>query len=142
MSKFTAKTQLSFEPNVSGVALNVDADTVAHTTAVAWAPTLGDLSFIPYRRALARYKIKTSSLATTGTITVDIIAGGTIKGTTSVVLSAGAEQSGQIAVDLSSVAGETPILARVTVDVEANTGITMSFNAALDIEVPLIVSSC
>jgi hypothetical protein len=142
MSKFTVKTQFNFEPNVTAITLDGAPATVAHTTAQPWGPTLGDLAFIPYRRALARYKISTSALATVGSITFDVVAGGVVRGSKEIDLTAGANQSGQIPVDLATVAGETPVYVRVTINESADSGVTMQLDAALDIEVPLIVSGC
>lgn len=140
MSAFTTKTQFNFEPAVNALALSSTG--VKHTTNSAWSPTLGDLSFIPYRRAFVRYSLNCSALATAGAVTIECLAGGAVKGSAVVTLTQGQYQSGKIDVDLGLVAGESPITMKITVDTASNAGVTADFIAAIDIEVPLIVSTC
>lgn len=141
MSKFTTKAQFLFEPGVSGVVL--DAVGVQHTSNSAFAPTLGDLSFIPYRRARLKYKLALSAASTAGAVDLVLNAGGVERARIPVAIAGGgAAIIGAADVDLSGIAGESAITLSVDVTTVADAGVTASVFASLDVAVPLIVSGC
>lgn len=142
MSKaFTTKAVMDFEPGVSGLALNSTGQ--KHQTADAWAPKLGDLAMLPYRRGRFAYKLRQSGSATTGTAKIEIMAGTVVLDTITLSLNgSGGDVTGAVDLDLSSVAGETGIKMRLSVDTAADTAITADLWGRLEVSTPLIVSTC
>lgn len=140
MTTFTSKTEMQFEKLLGNIAL--DATGEAHSTADDFAPRLGDLSFIPYRRAVFAYKLKLDASAGSGEATISLEAGGTALVSETLDLTSATEFTGRVEVDLSSVAGETKLKTVLDVGTAAPASRTGELDSRLIVEVPLITSSC
>lgn len=138
MTTVAAKSNLVFEPKMS-VALDATGQT---ETPAEFCPDLGQLANLRYKRTSWRYLMRLSAAPTTGMAKVELVAGATVIKSVTVALSGVTQVSGNTAVDLSAVAGETPLVCRVDVTGAADAGITATVDSVVDVESPLIASSC
>ena len=135
----TLKTSLNFEPR-----LQVAGDAVASTgSAEGFRPVLGVLSFVPYLPAKLRYVGRFDQAPTQGSVTVEILAAGTVLASAVVGSVAGADVfSGSIDVPLAGVGGSDPLDVQLKGTGATDAGRVCSFSAALDIEQPIAASGC
>lgn len=137
---FVHATQFSFEPMVSGLA--IDSTGVKHTTSNEWAPRLRDLAAAKHRRGQMRFKLALNQGPTSGEITLRLKAGSVTKHTEVVTLTSATEYQGLVDVDLSGVASDTQLKLEVDVTGAAGASTTAEVVAALDVSTIAITSSC
>ncbi|WP_300499027.1 hypothetical protein [Marinobacter sp.] len=132
------KSGLQFEPKMS-VAMDATGQT---GTPENFQPDLGPLANMKYKRTSWRYLVRLSSAPTTGDANIELLAGGTVIKSVAVSLSGATVISANTKVDLSAVAGETPIICRVDVTGAADAGIKATVDSVVDVESPLITGGC
>lgn len=139
MSVYAGELQFVFEPKMA-----INATAVAETkTPAGLAVKLKTLASLSYVQPVFKYLLRLNQATAGGTANINLYAGATVVGQiANVDLSTATEFSGSLDVDLSSVAGSTPITAAVDITGAADAGTTATLDAALDIDLPIINTSC
>lgn len=138
MTVFAGKAVLPFEPKM---AVNMAA-IAATATPANLQPNLGPLAALTYKPTRMRYLIRLSAAPTVGAATLNLKAGETVIRAEAVSLVGVTTISNSVAVDLSSVAGETPLSVELDVTAAADAGITATLDAVLDVEQPVTLTGC
>lgn len=138
MTTLAGKSQFVFEPKMS-----VAADAVAATdTPENLRPTLGPLAQLSYKPASWAYLVRFSATPTQGAADIKLMAGATVIRSDSVSFNGNSLISGAVAVDLSQVAGETPLRVEIDVTSAADAAITATVDSTVSVEQPVVVSGC
>lgn len=138
MTVLAGITNLGFEPKM-GAAMDAVATTA---TPINMQPKLGPLANLSYKPTSWRYLVRLSSAPTVGTASVRLMAGATVIKSQDLAIVGATAISDNVPVNMSAVAGETPLSVEVDVTGAADAGITATVDAWLDIEQPLTITGC
>lgn len=138
MTVLAGKTQLNFEPKMIAA-----LDAVATTsTPDSLATNLGPLVQLRYRPARFKFHARTDQAPIQGEVVIKLTAGSQEIYTQTVNLNGVTEITQDVAVDLLSLNGETPIKTVVEVTSAADAGRSLQIDSRLEIDVPGITSGC
>lgn len=137
MTTLTGKFRFGFEPKM---AVDLSA-TGATATPESLAVTLGTLSALSYKPSRFAYNLNIDAAASSAVVTISLKASGAVLWQTSHNLNGLIEVGQSVAIDLSQVAGETPLVAEVEVTT-AEASRTATLDAFLDVEQPLMITGC
>ncbi len=138
MTALAGKTELNFEPKM-GVAL----DAVATTgTPDSLTNSLGPLVQLNYRPARFKFHARTDQAPTQGAAEIRLMAGATVIYSQAVSLIGVTEITQDVAVDLLSLNGETPLKTEVEITTAADAGRTLTIDSRLEIAIPGVIAGC
>ena len=135
----TSKGNLPFDPLPPAVA--ADAAAVVYTTPAAHRYQLGGLGLLEYVRAKLRLAVRFDQTPTQGAATVTLSDGATAIATVDVDMTGGDQDIAED-VDLGLVSSSALLRIQVEVTGAADAGRTIQVAGGIEVETPLISSSC
>lgn len=138
--ELASKAVFPFEPGGRSVA--VDAVATPYSTNASFRETLADLARLSYLKARARYRVTLSGASVLGSATIRLTDGVNDYLTAVLDLTSGTSFSGSADVDLSALAGQTPLLWELEVTVAATAAVTAEVVGHVAVESPLVIGTC